>query len=222
MSKKGIIFDLDGTLVNTIADIARVTNFALEKNGFPAHEPKDYECMVGHGLRDLIERALPKDCTNSQKDSVYEVLIREYNEKPVESTLIYPGISGLLLQLNQNSVPFSILSNKLHDITLKIIPILFENIRFSTVLGSRNSVPKKPHPQAAFEISQKMGLSPENIYFVGDSETDIKTAQAAGMIPIGVSWGYRSVEQLRACGSKHIVDSADQILEILLTGKVPS
>ncbi|MDH4263468.1 MAG: HAD family hydrolase [Spirochaetia bacterium] len=211
----GIIFDLDGTLLNTIADIARVTNYALVKNGFPPHDVNSYASMVGHGLKDLVTQALPENTSQIANQNVYDTLIQEYMKNPVQDSILYPGITDLLENLAIKKIPMAVLSNKLHEITEKIVVNIFKDWGFVSVFGARNGIPKKPSPVTAIAISKTMSIQPENILFVGDSEADIITAKACGMRPIGVSWGYRSIEQLRKSGAEDIVNTPLELLNYL-------
>jgi len=211
----GILFDLDGTLLDTIDDIASVTNHALLKNGFAVVEKNKYAQMVGHGLKDLVRQALPADANAGDIENVYKSLIEEYLQKPVTDSKVYPGIPGLLDALSRKNIPMAILSNKMHEITTQIVSILFARWNFVAVFGSRTGIPRKPDPCAALEISQIMSVKPGEIFFIGDSEADMATAVAAGMRPVGVSWGYRSVEDIRKAGAEKIIHDPLELLNFL-------
>lgn len=211
----GIIFDLDGTLLNTIEDIARVTNFALISNGFQPHDMESYSGMVGHGLKNLVTQALPDKTSDTEIEKVYNTLIEEYSQNPVKSTVIYPGIADLLNQIEARNIPMAILSNKLHEITVPIVSLLLNKWKFEAVFGSRKNIPKKPDPYTALEIAKTMSMPPESITVVGDSGTDIKTALACNMRPIGVSWGYRSVQDIRKAGAEIIIETPQDLVKYL-------
>jgi phosphoglycolate phosphatase len=214
MKIQAIIFDLDGTLLNTIDDIAEATNFSLLKNGFKTHSPASYQEMVGLGLKNLIEQALD-DKNPDDIDRVFYDLIQYYMKNPVKKTFPYEGIVELLENLQNRNLLIAILSNKMHEITIQIVKMIFKQIQFNSVYGSRENVPKKPDPTSAFAISSELGVLPENILFVGDSSTDIKTAINAGMIPVGVSWGYRSVESIEKAGARFIIHQPGELLNYL-------
>jgi phosphoglycolate phosphatase len=211
----GIIFDLDGTLLDTMEDIARATNFALFENGYPTHDKTKYTRMVGHGLKDLVSKALPENADENELNKVYKTLIMEYTTNPVQDTVAYPGIYDLLDRLAERNIPLAILSNKLHEITIQIVSILFNKFKFTAVFGSRAGIPKKPDPHSALEIAKIMSLNSREILFVGDSEADMKTALACNMRPIGVSWGYRSVNDIRNAGAATIINKPLELLNYL-------
>ena len=211
----GIIFDLDGTLLDTIDDIAQVTNLALTKNGYPAHDKKKYSAMVGHGLKNLVSRVLPEKAGEREIEAVYTTLVSEYMKNPVQHSLPYPGIPELLDELAQRKIPVAILSNKLNEITQQIAQIIFDKWKFSAVFGSRENIPKKPDPYSALEICKIMNLEASDVFFVGDSETDMATAHACGMHPVGVSWGYRSIAQITKAGAEILLDTPMDMLKYL-------
>ena len=211
----GIIFDLDGTLLDTIEDIARITNFALMHNGFPGHDKKSYARMVGYGLKNLVSQTLPETATETDIDNVFNTLIEEYTKNPVQNTIAYPGIFDLLDHLEKMNIPKAILSNKSHEITIQIVSIIFNKWKFAAVIGTRAGIPKKPDPYSALEISRIISSDPKDILFIGDSGTDVATALSCSMVPIGVSWGYRSVEDIRNAGAKTIINTPMELLQYL-------
>lgn len=215
MKYKAILFDLDGTLLNTISDIGTATNAALLRSGYGAHPIGDYENMVGHGLRNLVSKALPAKSAESEIDAVFKATLQEYEHCYAKETHPYPGIESMLKQLKEHGVRLSILSNKNHEFTVKIVDTLLAKWNFEFVYGSRDGIPKKPDPQGAIEIARLMKLEPSEFLFLGDSSTDVKTALACGMFPVGVSWGYRSAEDIKSAGAEVIIENPDELLKIL-------
>lgn len=215
MKTEAIIFDLDGTLLNTIEDIAAATNHALKKNGYPEHPPESYQKMVGHGLKNLIEQALPKGSDENHIKPVFDDLIAYYMKHPVVKTYAYDGIFKLIEQIELMGIPMSILSNKMHEITVQIVSIIFKNQKFVSVYGSRDSVPKKPDPTSALGICGEMKTLPENTLFIGDSGTDIKTAKNAGMPIVAVTWGFRPKESLIEAGAVNFADKPEDLLRFI-------
>jgi len=211
MKTKAIIFDLDGTLLYTVEDIANASNKALQLYGFPVHPIDDYRKMVGHGLTNLVEKALPEKSDPSDVDKVFKELVKQYHLAPANHTRPYQGIPEMLDQITAESLRLAILSNKLDSLTRKITENLLGQWSFEVVFGAREGVAKKPDPASAIEIASIMKLQANQITFVGDSGTDIRTALAAGFYPVGVSWGYRSIEDLRSAGAEKIIHHPDQL-----------
>jgi len=229
---RAILFDLDGTLLNTIRDIGIATNHALKEHNLPGHNLKAYRDMVGGGLRNLVEQSLQRSTTardnipnivnvkeSSDKsliDNVLKSVLHKYNECCCEYTKPYPGITDLLKELAALKIPMSILSNKDHDLTVKIVSKILEDHKFEVVLGAREGIPKKPNPQSTLEVSEKMNISPVNFLFVGDTSADVQAAKASKMEPVGVSWGYRSIEHLKQAGVKNIINHPLELLDLIV------
>jgi len=198
----GVIFDLDGTLLDTLEDIAVAFNGVLARHGLPLHPLADYRHLVGDGAWVLAQRALPPDWRTEERIAACS---REYvaayrNLAPVRA-LPYPGIAQLLDGLVARGIPAAVLSNKSHDNAVSSVASLLASWPLSPVLGLREGVPRKPDPSAALEIARKLDLPPERIVFVGDTPNDIQTARAAGMLPAGACWGFRDEAELRAAGA---------------------
>lgn len=192
---RGVIFDLDGTLCNTLGDIAHAVNRALEAVGAPTHPVEAYGEWVGWGLRKLCITALGED-EGGRFDRFYELAVAEYNTYPMDRSEPYPGICNLLDELARRGVPMGVSSNKPHDFSVKIIETIYARWPFVAVEGYKPDVPRKPDPTGALGIAEAMNLPPAAIALVGDSSVDIETAKNAGMIPIGVSWGFRGPGEL--------------------------
>jgi phosphoglycolate phosphatase len=206
MGKKGIIFDLDGTLTDTIEDIADHMNTLLDEYGFETYEAEEYKQMVGNGLRNLIILSVPDKFNNDPLiDEMEEKLVDRYAADPVGKTSLYPGIAELLSELQNKRVPMAVLSNKSHEIVAKVADTLLSTWEFSSVRGSGPDFPRKPDPTSALISAEKMDLSPREILFVGDSGVDMQTGRNAGMSPIGVLWGFRGKEELMENGALGVI-----------------
>ena len=213
MSKfKLIIFDLDGTLLNTIYDLANGTNFALEKLGFPVHNVDKYNYFVGNGIGKLFERALPenqKTVENIQR--VRDIFMPYYEKHNADFTRPYDGIVELLTELQNEDLKMAVASNKYQQGTEELVERFFPEIRFAAVYGQREGIPAKPNPRVVFEILQKTGISTRETLYVGDSGVDMQTAQNAGIISVGAVWGFRSREELERYGAKHIINTPAEL-----------
>jgi phosphoglycolate phosphatase len=198
MKIKGIIFDLDGTLVDSLADIGETMNMVLSGHGLPVHEVKDYACFVGDGLDLTISRAIPSFI---KKDNFVSELLEEfrkiYSIRCLNKTLPYPGIIPLLDILWEKNIATAVLSNKTDDFTRHIVHSLFPGNRFRNISGTGPGVPKKPDPSETLRILRSWNISPEEGLFVGDMAADMETARRAAMKALGVTWGFRGIEGFR-------------------------
>ncbi|WP_010257624.1 HAD family hydrolase [Treponema primitia] len=221
MRFKCILFDLDGTLVDTIGDIAASMNHALEEGGFPALTRESYAKIVGNGLRNLAAKALPPSaCDEKTVDTVYRSAIAYYTDHPADLSRPYPGIPELAAELRgrsdrRSAIKTAVLSNKADSITQLVIGKLFPRYTFDMVLGERPGVPRKPDPTAAWELITELDSSPRETLFVGDSEVDVATALAAECSFLGVSWGFRGRAILEAAGADRIIDDPAELWELL-------
>lgn len=212
-----VIFDLDGTLLNTIGDLAVCCNHVLGMYGYPQYELPQYRFFVGNGIKRLIERALPEDVGSDVVEKVRASFIQYYGEHIDCNTVPYPGIPELLARLQGHGFSIAVASNKFHEGTCKLIGRFFPDIRFVAVLGQRPDVPLKPDPRVVHEIMDTAGFAGdgEHVYFVGDSGVDMDTASNAGVNPVGVSWGFRSRDELVEHGARFIADDAQGLERIL-------
>ena len=211
---KLVIFDLDGTLLNTIDDLAMSTNHALRLFGYPEHSLAEYRFFVGNGITTLIERALPEEAR--QKNLIYQLrkaFIASYQLHKTDLTQPYPGIPELLTHLNDQGITLAVASNKYHQGTIELIRHFFGEKLFSVVLGQRENIPVKPDPAIVYEILSQTDTSPAETLYVGDSGVDMQTARNSHLTSIGVSWGFRSRKELKENGADYIVDSPEEILE---------
>jgi phosphoglycolate phosphatase len=212
---RAVLFDLDGTLLNTLDDIANSMNSVLTHLGFPTHPVETYKYFVGDGMEKLAYRSLPQ--TQRDEDVVARCVIamrEEYSKRYAERTRPYEGIAELLDSLAHRSVVMAILSNKPDDYTKKIVSRFLHHWQFDIVIGARPFVPKKPDPVAALEIAEKLAIPPEAFLYAGDTGTDMQTALAAGMYPAGVLWGFRGSEELIAGGAKVLVEKPLDLLKL--------
>ncbi len=208
----GVIFDLDGTLCNTLGDIAHAVNRALQRVGRPTHPVEAYGQWVGWGLRKLCQTALGVD-EGEQFDRMYELAVAEYNTFPMERSYPYPGICELLDVLAERQIPLGVASNKPHAFAAKIIETMYARWSFVKVAGYQEDVPRKPDPASVLAIAVEMNLPAEQIALVGDSTVDMETARNAGMIPIGVSWGFRGPDELDQ--ATRIINHPAELLDLV-------
>lgn len=211
-----ILFDLDGTLLDTLTDIANSTNAALIQLGFPTHPVEAYRYFVGDGSECLIRRVLPKDHSDDMTVKMcHEAVLDEYAQRWWENTHPYPGILELLSELDKRGIPKAVLSNKHDDFTKIIVAKLLPGYSFHIVRGALPSVPVKPDPTSAFKIAEQMNIAPTRFLYLGDTNTDMQTARAAGMFGAGVLWGFRTAEELTAHGAKILLRTPKDVLSLL-------
>lgn len=211
-----VIFDLDGTLLNTVADLAASTNYALEQCGFPTHEAEAYKFFVGNGINKLFERALPDGAKDQETIlKIRKHFIEYYNDHNSELTVPYPGISELLATLQSKNIQLAVASNKYQQATTELIQHFFPDINFVAVFGQRENVPIKPNPAIVNDILAITGKDRKDVLYIGDSGVDMQTAQNAGVDAAGVTWGFRPRAELEQFEPKYIVDNTSKILEII-------
>lgn len=209
---RGVIFDLDGTLIDSKEDLADSTNRVLRGEGFPEWPLESYGLFLGRGIRNLVWNALPESQRNEETiERCREKIMADYGERYAVKTRLYDGIGLLLSNLKRQGVKTGVLSNKPDSITCKIMDRLFSEWPFDCVLGAGTELPMKPEPDAVFHICRQFGLLPEEVILIGDSDVDMQTAANAGIRGIGVSWGFRSREELCRTGAWKIVDRAEEI-----------
>lgn len=212
---KLILFDLDGTLLNTISDLAHSTNHALEKNGFPTHPIEAYKLFVGNGMNKLFERALPEgEKTDENIAKIRKTFLPRYDSHNTEYTEPYEGIPELLHALQSEGLKMAVASNKYQQATEKLISRYFPEISFIAVFGQREGVPVKPDPAIVFEILKIAGLPAAAALYAGDSGVDMKTALNSGVTSIGVTWGFRPRSELESNGAVYIAESPEDILNL--------
>lgn len=215
MQYKAVIFDLDGTLVDSLADLSDSVNLMLESYGFPTHEMEKYRYFVGNGSKKLMERTLPRDKAASA-EFVEEALVKYkaiYKERLLEKTRPYNGVRELLAELKSRGIPLAVCTNKHNDAALTIVKILFAPGTFEEVLGDRPGFPKKPNPATPLEIASHLGVKPDEVAYLGDTSVDMETAVHAGFLPVGVLWGFRPEEELVKNGAKVLLKAPLELLE---------
>lgn len=212
---EGVIFDLDGTLVDTLEDLADSINAAIEEYGYPTHPVDAYRYFVGNGIRIAISRATNLDESHEDLDKIVKSFMDNYSTMHTNKSVPFEGIRELLVQLVQKNIPVSVCSNKLDEYTKQMIRELFPTIPFVDVMGETDGIKRKPSPDMALMVLGKMGLEADKVLFVGDTKTDMLTASAVGCISVGVSWGFRPVEELMEYGAKHIIYHPQQLLKLL-------
>jgi len=217
MQYKGIIFDLDGTLLDTLETLSYYANLALEKFGIAPYEKDAYRYMIGNGAKILIRRMLQGRNLETEEmfEKVYHTYIDAYNSDTLFKTKIYPGICEVLAALQENNMKIAVLSNKPHEATVPILKSFFGAETFFEMRGAMEGVPIKPDPTAALSIAEKMQCKPEECLYVGDTAVDMETGKRAGFYTIGVLWGFRDRAELCESGADRIIEHPAEILECL-------
>jgi phosphoglycolate phosphatase len=212
---RAILFDLDGTLLDTIEDIQSATNAALEPEGFAPITYEETRSRVGWGLRRLVEQSVPPGTDDEVVERAFRELVRVYQADPTAKSRIYPGIPELLDALTERNMPMAILSNKTHSITEVVVSKLFGGWPFAVVHGAKEGIPRKPDPRSALSISDELGVPPDQMMFAGDTGVDMQTARGAGMFPVGVLWGFRSLDELKSNGAGATVGNPAELLALI-------
>lgn len=219
--KRLVIFDLDGTLLNTIADLAAATNYALTQFGYPTHPTDAYRFFVGNGINKLFERALPEqERTPENVLRIRSEFVPYYNIHNADLSRPYPGIEALLNLLQQHHLQLAVASNKYQEATAKLIGQYFPAIHFTAVFGQRDNVPTKPDPQVVNEIIQMAGVSKDEVVYIGDSGVDMQTGLNAGVTTIGACWGFRPKSELQAFHPDLLAEKPEDISHFLQLSNV--
>jgi phosphoglycolate phosphatase len=214
MHLRAAIFDLDGTLLDSLHDIGAAMNHALAAHGLPVHPLADYRRFVGEGVRVLVSRAVP-----AGQEALHEPVLAAYKAfyagHQLDHTRPYPGMLELLARLQGEGLKLAVLSNKPDADTKRLVAALLPDVRFGAVYGERAGVPRKPDPTSALGVAAELGVVPGDCAFIGDTAVDMDTARAAGMYGVGVTWGFRDVEELQAHGARVLARTADELLQAL-------
>ena len=211
-----MIFDLDGTLLDTLEGLAAATNKALEVMGFAARPVDAYRYFLGDGVRAKAFKALPEGHRDEETiDKCVAIGNAEYAKCWRENTNLYDGIAKLLTELSGRGISMSVLSNKPDELTKLNVKTLLADWSFDMVCGQKDDSPQKPDPYGALKICEQLGIKPAEFLYLGDTDTDMKTANAAGMYAVGVLWGFRGAEELLANGAKVLVDRPEEVISIL-------
>jgi phosphoglycolate phosphatase len=213
MPHQAIIFDLDGTLLDTLEDLTHATNHVLESTGHPPITVSACRQMIGNGVKVLLRRAGGID--ELAMETALKKFLAYYHDHKYDHTTAFPGIPETLDTLTDRGHRLAVLSNKPHPATTEMVQHLLAGWDFQQVFGQRAGVPLKPDPAAALEICERMGIPPEHFTFVGDSGEDMATAKSAGMFAVGVTWGLREEPELRAHGADAVIHKPTQLLDVL-------
>lgn len=211
--KSLVIFDLDGTLLNTISDLGEACNYALRQAGYPGHPISAYNYMVGNGVRKLVERAEP-DADTAAVDSMLQSFREYYDDHCCDETRPYPGIGQLLKDLTDRGIDVAVASNKYASAADKIVRHFFPEIPWVTIEGQIEGRPTKPDPSIIFSVLNRRPTPKSEVLYVGDSAVDMETARRACVESAGVTWGFRPVSELRKAFADHVVSSPAEILRI--------
>ena len=211
--KKLVIFDLDGTLLDTIADLAESTNHALKQLGYPTHDVETIRTFVGNGINKLLERALPlQEQTEEKVMLMRSHFVPYYDAHNADLSSPYPGIVHLLEDLQEKGTMIAVASNKYQEATVKLVKYYFPMINFIEILGQREGINVKPDPSIVFDILQKANVNKEEVLYVGDSGVDMQTAINAGVDAVGVTWGFRPRTELEGFRPMGLIDKAEELL----------
>ena len=214
-SRKAVIFDLDGTLLDSLGDIADAMNHVLERHGYPTHPRSRYRFFVGEGIDQLVRRALPAGVDGATLERITAQTRAEYARRATRTTRPYPGIPELLDAITTRGVPMAILTNKPHEPAVAMVRELLGRWPFSAILGARDGLPKKPDPTGALRVAEALGVPPRACLYLGDTGTDMRTARAAGMLPVGVLWGFRPREELEEAGARVLIARPEELLPLV-------
>ena len=214
--KQLVIFDLDGTLLNTISDLGEAANYALEQFGFPTHSLASYPFYVGNGVMKLLERVVPDDARDQRTlEQLRAKFVEYYDEHNTIHSEPYPGIHELLESLQKMGVKLAVASNKYKSAVVALVHHFFPDIEWSAIEGQKDDVPVKPDPSIVFEILGNVPTPKADVLYVGDSGVDMETARRACVESVGVTWGFRSSKELREYFADHIVNRPVEILGLL-------
>ena len=233
---KLVIFDLDGTLLNTLDDLADCTNCVLQKNGYSTHEIDAYKYFVGNGVAMLVQRALPKETSEATYSKVLNDFMAHYELHKADKTAPYAGIVETLEKLQEKGILLAVATNKPHELLSDLMHYYFPTIKWTAVFGNRKDVPIKPNPQIVYdilEVAQKAegvkdrrsegvrsdkffsNIDKENVLYVGDTAVDMETAQNAGITKVGVLWGFRTKEELEQAHADYIIEKPQELLSLI-------
>ncbi len=217
MDHKAIIFDLDGTLLDTLQDLAFSVNAILRQKGFKEHPIDDYRYFVGDGIEVLVQRAFPADKNDSNDlTTLVKEVKEEYSRRWSEHTRPYPGVPEMLDFLEARKIPKAIFSNKPHEFTTLTVETLLAKWNFTAICGIKAGVSRKPDPKGALLIAEKMQIKPDQIIYLGDTNTDMQTAVAGKFFPVGALWGFRSAKELSDGGAQILAESPQDVVGLFV------
>jgi phosphoglycolate phosphatase len=209
------MFDLDGTLLDTLEDLATATNEALAGWGLPVHDLDEYRYFVGEGVAELIRRAAPDGTGQPTLRALLEEMRANYEKGWARCTRPYPGIAALLDELSGRGLKLAVLSNKLEEFTRVMVAHFLGRWPFDAVVGAGSRFPRKPDPAAALAIAGELGVAPRGFLYLGDTAIDMRTAVGAGMVPVGALWGFRDADELRSSGAKALLRAPLELLPLV-------
>lgn len=217
MNLQACLFDLDGTLLDTLDDLADSMNAVLEQNGFPAHATNAYRHFVGDGIAEMARRVLPPgNRSSSEIERTVVAMEQEYERRMMNRSRPYPGILTMLDVLTEGKVPLAILSNKPDEPVQVLVDSLLGPRPYAFVSGVCAGIARKPDPGGALVAAEALGVSPGQVLYAGDTATDMCTALAAGMVPVGVLWGFRARKELEEAGARHIIAHPRELIALLM------
>ena len=212
---RAVLFDLDGTLLNTIDGIALAMNTVLEKHNFPLHSVEEYKKLVGKGVPNLVKKSCPSQTSVETLSQCLKEMETEYERSWQQRTFPYDGVLEMIEALHEKKIILSILSNKPDELTRTNVMALLPFKLFSDVRGAVPDVPVKPAPDGALDISRQVGIAPENWLYLGDTDTDMQTARAAGMYPVGAAWGFRDIKELMENGAETVIKRPTELVALI-------
>lgn len=212
---KAVLFDLDGTLADSLEDLAAATNYAIGEFGFPAREVECYKYFAGDGMPKMIERALPSSAADADTvRRIMPVFLNYYGAHFCDNTKPYPGMIALIDRLKLQNIAVAVVTNKNEEMAKRVVNNLYGD-RFDLIIGKREGIPAKPDPTAALLAMRELSVKPGECVFVGDSKMDVKTGVNSGAYPVGVLWGFREKRELIEGGAKDIIEKPEELLEII-------
>lgn len=210
-----IAFDLDGTVADTLADLANAVNFTLKKRGLPIYPVEDYRQFVGNGVDNLMKTVLKENFTPEIAAGMKADFSAYYADHCLDMTAAYPGMAELLRHLSESGIETAVISNKPDAFVPQILRKLYPDHRFTLMWGQQTDIPRKPAPAALLKAMELCGVKAEEVLYVGDSNVDVLFAHNAGVKVCGVSWGFRGAEELRQAGADMIVDTAEELRDVI-------
>ena len=212
---KAVLFDLDGTICNSLGDIAAAVNFTLEKLGFKTHEVDAFKYFVGNGIPKMVERALPEEHrTERELKKALEIFMPYYKEHSSDLTYKYDGISELLAQLKERGIKIAVCTNKAEPLAIEVVKDLCGDI-FDLIFGQREGLPGKPDPTLAKLLMKELEVEPQECIFMGDSGVDVQTAVNSGAVAVGVLWGYRDIAELNENGAEFVIEKPLDLINLI-------
>lgn len=214
---KAVIFDLDGTLLNTLEDLANACNYALKSCGFKVHNVNDYTRFVGNGRYKLIERIVPVEYKKDKEviNKVLSLFDEYYGEHMIDMTKPYDGINEMLEELKEKNIKLAVVSNKPHEFAGDVVKKYFDN-KFEITYGQRENHPTKPDPKTVYEVMEYLGVNKNECIYVGDSDVDVNTAKNAQVKSVGVAWGFRGEGELKDAGADYIINKPSELMKLIL------